>query len=117
MIERFYRQVDAELEYCFYVELQAPLTAAQEDILSWLLAETFEPDRFSREPFLSRGGAGQGAGEASYLAVAAEREIGGVGYGLPLAVCIDRAGASVNSPRYKAATHEWVLKLASASVA
>jgi phosphoribosylformylglycinamidine synthase len=57
MIERFYRQVDAELESCFYVELSAPLSAEQQRALSWLLAETFEPERFGRESFLSRAGA------------------------------------------------------------
>jgi len=57
MIERFYRLVDVELEYCFYVELQAPLTGVQENTLSWFLAETFEPERFGRESFLTRGGA------------------------------------------------------------
>ena len=57
MIERFYRQVDAELETCFYVELTASLSAEQQRALSWLLAETFEPERFGRESFLSRAGA------------------------------------------------------------
>ena len=57
MIERFYRQVEAELEYCFYVELAAPLSQDQQRALSWLLAETFEPDRFGRESFLARNGA------------------------------------------------------------
>ncbi len=57
MIERFYRQVDAELEHCFYVELRAPLTPAQQETLAWLLAETFEPERFARESFLAARGA------------------------------------------------------------
>jgi phosphoribosylformylglycinamidine synthase len=57
MIERFYRRVDAELEHCFYVERRTPLSAAQEATLSWLLAETFEPERFGRTSFLTGGGA------------------------------------------------------------
>jgi phosphoribosylformylglycinamidine synthase len=58
MIERFYRQVDTELEHCFYVESDGALDSDQRRALSWLLAETFEPERFGRESFLSLAGGG-----------------------------------------------------------
>ncbi|MFA5847196.1 MAG: phosphoribosylformylglycinamidine synthase [Thermodesulfovibrionales bacterium] len=43
---------DIETEYCFNIETTAPLTAEEINILSWLLAETFEPENFSEESFL-----------------------------------------------------------------
>ncbi len=36
-----------ETEYCYNIEASAPLTDAELDVLRWLLAETFEPDRFA----------------------------------------------------------------------
>ena len=42
-----------ESEYCFNIETSAPLSGAELDVLRWLLAETFEPDRFASESFLA----------------------------------------------------------------
>ncbi len=39
-------------EFCFNVQLSAPLDSREEALLTWLLSETFEPARFSRESFL-----------------------------------------------------------------
>ncbi|PRP85385.1 phosphoribosylformylglycinamidine synthase [Planoprotostelium fungivorum] len=36
-----------DTEQCFYIEAQNELTAAQWEVLSWLLSETFEPEGFS----------------------------------------------------------------------
>ncbi|MGB6411346.1 MAG: phosphoribosylformylglycinamidine synthase, partial [Candidatus Deferrimicrobiaceae bacterium] len=36
-----------ETEYCYNIETSAPLNDAELDVLRWLLAETFEPDRFA----------------------------------------------------------------------
>ncbi|MDP3111749.1 MAG: phosphoribosylformylglycinamidine synthase [Thermodesulfovibrionales bacterium] len=44
---------DIETEYCFNIETTAPLTAEEINILSWLLAETFEPENFSSGSFLT----------------------------------------------------------------
>ncbi len=46
-----------ETEYCFYVEAAGPLNGEGRAILSWLLGETFEPDRFGERSFLSGEGA------------------------------------------------------------
>ena len=43
-----------ETEYCFNIETSSPLDEAELETLRWLLAETFEPDRFSPESFLAR---------------------------------------------------------------
>ncbi|HEU5360799.1 MAG TPA: phosphoribosylformylglycinamidine synthase, partial [Candidatus Deferrimicrobiaceae bacterium] len=43
-----------ESEYCFNVETTEPLTGAEIETLRWLLAETFEPDRFSDRSFFRR---------------------------------------------------------------
>ena len=45
-----------ETEYCFYVEAAGRLTGEAETMLSWLLGETFEPDRFRARSFLSGDG-------------------------------------------------------------
>ena len=45
---------DITTEYCFNVETAAPLTPGEVHILRWLLAETFEPERFSEKSFLTR---------------------------------------------------------------
>ncbi|UCD46407.1 MAG: phosphoribosylformylglycinamidine synthase [Deltaproteobacteria bacterium] len=44
-----------ETEYCFNIETSAPLSDAELDTLRWLLAETFEADRFASESFLGPG--------------------------------------------------------------
>jgi phosphoribosylformylglycinamidine synthase len=36
-----------ETEYCYNIETSGPLSDAELDTLRWLLAETFEPDRFA----------------------------------------------------------------------
>ncbi|MGE5663479.1 MAG: phosphoribosylformylglycinamidine synthase, partial [Deltaproteobacteria bacterium] len=41
-----------ETESCFNVETSAPLSDSEIGTLRWLLAETFEPDRFAAESFL-----------------------------------------------------------------
>jgi phosphoribosylformylglycinamidine synthase len=54
-IQRFYRMLREGLEYCFYVETSAPLDAHEEQVLTWLLAETFEPEKLARSSFLNSG--------------------------------------------------------------
>ena len=44
---------DIKTEYCFYVETKEALSSAEEELLRWLLAETFEPEKFSSESFLT----------------------------------------------------------------
>ncbi|MDP2276876.1 MAG: phosphoribosylformylglycinamidine synthase, partial [Nitrospirota bacterium] len=44
---------DIETEHCFNIEATAPLTTEELNILRWLLAETFEPENFSGESFLT----------------------------------------------------------------
>jgi phosphoribosylformylglycinamidine synthase len=41
-----------ESEHCFNIETSAELTSAELVVLSWLLRETFEPDRFGTDSFL-----------------------------------------------------------------
>ncbi|MBN1962119.1 MAG: phosphoribosylformylglycinamidine synthase [Deltaproteobacteria bacterium] len=53
MIERFYRMVDAAMEYCFYVDTTKSLNQEQKQILNWLLSETFEPEFFAAESFFN----------------------------------------------------------------
>jgi len=43
---------EIETEYCFNIETTAPLSDEELTILRWLLAETFEPEKFSGESFL-----------------------------------------------------------------
>ncbi|HMK56099.1 MAG TPA: phosphoribosylformylglycinamidine synthase [Dissulfurispiraceae bacterium] len=43
---------DIETEFCFNIETVSPLDDAERERLRWLLAETFEPDRFSDKSFL-----------------------------------------------------------------
>jgi phosphoribosylformylglycinamidine synthase len=45
---------DIETEFCFYINVSSPLTPEESEILRWLLSETFEPDQFSEESFLTR---------------------------------------------------------------
>ena len=54
-IERFYRLAGNNHENCFYVEVSAPLEAGERSILQWLLAETFEPEKFGCRSFLEKG--------------------------------------------------------------
>src|SRR5512143_3971451 len=43
-----------ETEFCFNVAAERPLTADEIRLLRWLLAETFEPEKFSDNSFLKR---------------------------------------------------------------
>jgi phosphoribosylformylglycinamidine synthase len=45
---------DIETEYCFNIETSELLTPEEFEILRWLLSETFEPEKFSNESFLTR---------------------------------------------------------------
>ncbi len=45
---------DIETEYCFNIDAGAPLTKKELETLKWLLSETFEPENFSSESFLTR---------------------------------------------------------------
>ncbi|RME68651.1 MAG: phosphoribosylformylglycinamidine synthase, partial [Nitrospirae bacterium] len=40
-------------EHCFYVQTEGPLSKDHEEILQWLLRETFQPEYFSKEPFIN----------------------------------------------------------------
>ena len=44
---------DLETELCFYIESTGPLTTDEMRLLTWLLSETFEPENFSSESFLT----------------------------------------------------------------
>jgi len=44
---------DIETEHCFNIEATAPLTSKELNTLKWLLTETFEPENFSGESFLT----------------------------------------------------------------
>ncbi|CAI7797223.1 unnamed protein product [Closterium sp. NIES-53] len=50
-------------EQCFNVELTSPLDAAHEAALVWVLSETFEPEKLTRESVFSAGAAAEGEGE------------------------------------------------------
>ncbi|MEK7653341.1 MAG: phosphoribosylformylglycinamidine synthase [Patescibacteria group bacterium] len=52
MVIRAYRQDQTEFERCFNIEAAKPLTAEELKKLYWVLAETFEPEKFACEPFL-----------------------------------------------------------------
>jgi len=43
-------------EYCFNVETSRELSKEDEDVLYWLLSETFDREGFSRQSFLGEGG-------------------------------------------------------------
>lgn len=50
---RFFRRTDSALrEVCFYVATSAALTSEELSVLTWLLAETFEPELFRERTFL-----------------------------------------------------------------
>ena len=54
--ERVSPRIEAiDSEYCFNIATSASLTAAEQEVLAWLLRETFEPDGLGPESFL-RGG-------------------------------------------------------------
>jgi phosphoribosylformylglycinamidine synthase len=44
-----------DTEYCFNIEVADELTAAEFRTLTWLLSETFEPERFGGDSFLDPG--------------------------------------------------------------
>jgi len=52
-VRHFYRKIKPDFEYCFNVQTLSSLTAEELEILRWLLAETFEVENFSEEPFLT----------------------------------------------------------------
>jgi phosphoribosylformylglycinamidine synthase len=45
--------LDVQTEHCFYIGAEEPLAASELEILRWLIAETFEPDKFSEKSFLA----------------------------------------------------------------
>jgi phosphoribosylformylglycinamidine synthase len=45
---------DIETEFCFYVESTSALRKDEFSILRWILAETFEPENFSKKSFFAR---------------------------------------------------------------
>ena len=52
------RQISAaieaiETEFCFYIDTVQPLDQHESEILTWLLSETFEPEKFSDKSFLA----------------------------------------------------------------
>jgi len=52
-MQRFYRVEGPAKERCFYVATKVPLATADIEILRWLLAETFEPEKFSTDSLLN----------------------------------------------------------------
>ena len=44
---------DLNTEYCYYIDSSEPLSAPELELLRWLLSETFEPEKFSGQSFLS----------------------------------------------------------------
>ncbi len=55
-MQRFYRVEGPAEEKCFYVAAEAPLSTVELEILRWLLAETFEPQKFSTRSLLDGNG-------------------------------------------------------------
>lgn len=49
----FYRKVNERFEYCFNIQTRESLTEIEFKQLTWLLAETFDPDNFSLTPFIT----------------------------------------------------------------
>ena len=45
--------IDIQTEYCFNIDAGDALTQEELEILHWLLSETFEPENFSAESFLT----------------------------------------------------------------
>ncbi len=56
MMYRFFRRTDSLRETCFNVATCAPLLEGELAILTWLLAETFEPELFGDKPFVTGEG-------------------------------------------------------------
>jgi len=54
-ILHFFRKISDVMEHCYNVELTEELTHKENDILWWLLAETFDPHGFNILPFLNGG--------------------------------------------------------------
>jgi len=52
-IIRYYRKVNQGFEYCFNLQAVEALTDMEMKIISWLLAETFEPEKFGSTPFIT----------------------------------------------------------------
>src|SRR3989344_8695270 len=52
-MERFYRKLGDGTEVCFYVEGISALTDQEKKILTWLFAETFEPQLLQGTSFFS----------------------------------------------------------------
>ncbi|MCX8026872.1 MAG: phosphoribosylformylglycinamidine synthase [Thermodesulfovibrionales bacterium] len=46
---------DIETEFCYYIETINPLSPKQEEIILWLLKETFDEEGFSSQSFLGAG--------------------------------------------------------------
>ncbi|MBI4826773.1 MAG: phosphoribosylformylglycinamidine synthase [Nitrospirae bacterium] len=44
---------DIRTEFCFNIDASEPLSAEEMKLLTWLLSETFEPENFSNESFLT----------------------------------------------------------------
>ena len=55
-LQRFYRRTKTEQEICFNIETNVPLTPKELKTLQWLLAETFEPEKFSKNSLLKPDG-------------------------------------------------------------
>jgi phosphoribosylformylglycinamidine synthase len=53
-VQRFFRKISDNFEYCFNIESSSPLGPEEQKTLAWLLAETFEPENFSSESFLAK---------------------------------------------------------------
>ena len=61
LLSRVRREIDPDVvnlgtEYCFNVEAGASLSSREEEVLVWLLGETFEPDHIGRESFFDDRG-------------------------------------------------------------
>ncbi|CAI5512570.1 unnamed protein product [Closterium sp. Naga37s-1] len=56
--------ISIRTEQCFNVELTSPLDAAHEAALVWVLSETYEPEKLTRESVFSAGAAAEGGEEA-----------------------------------------------------
>ncbi len=54
MLYSFYRAVRSDFEHCFYIDTVSELNSNEFNKLKWLLAETFEPEKFSSESFLAK---------------------------------------------------------------
>ncbi len=53
MIKRFYRLIDKNFEYCYYIETSKLIDKSQLKKLRWLIAETFEAKKFGEKSFLT----------------------------------------------------------------